>query len=94
LELMHRATLIVLALCISLSAMGETLGGKVVGVTDGDTITVLVAERPNKVRLAEIDTPERGQPWAMKAKQALSDKVFRGRIRQRPDRSRGVSSPI
>jgi endonuclease YncB( thermonuclease family) len=42
----------------------------------GDTITVLVAERPVKIRLAEIDTPERGQPWASRAKQALSDKVF------------------
>jgi len=57
--------------------MGKTLTGTVVGITDGDTITVLVAERPIKVRLAEIDTPERGQPWATKAKQALSDRVFR-----------------
>jgi len=36
--------------------------GQVVGITDGDTITVLVAKRPVKFRLAEIDTPERGQP--------------------------------
>jgi endonuclease YncB( thermonuclease family) len=35
-----------------------------------------VEERTIKVRLAEIDTPERGQPWASRAKQALSDKVF------------------
>jgi endonuclease YncB( thermonuclease family) len=45
-------------------ARAETLTGKVVGVTDGDTIKVLVEERTIKVRLAEIDTPERGQPWA------------------------------
>jgi endonuclease YncB( thermonuclease family) len=32
-----------------------------------------VAERPIKIRLAEIDTPERGQPWATRAKQVLSD---------------------
>jgi micrococcal nuclease len=49
-----------------------TLTGKVVGVTDGDTITVLVDRHPIKVRLAEIDTPEKGQPWANRAKQALS----------------------
>ena len=55
----------------------ESLRGKVVGVTDGETITVLVAERPIKVCLDEIDTSERGQPWATRAKQALSDKVFR-----------------
>lgn len=46
------------------------------GVTDGDTITVLVAQRPVKVRLAEIDAPERGQPWGAQAKKALSDKIF------------------
>ena len=32
----------------------QVLVGKVAGVTDGDTVTVLVAERPIKVRLAEI----------------------------------------
>jgi endonuclease YncB( thermonuclease family) len=70
---MRRATLLVLALCISLSAMGETPTGKVVCVTDSDTITLLVAERPVEVRLAEIDTPERGQPWATRANQSLSE---------------------
>ncbi len=60
----------------AVTADAETLSGKVIGVTDGDTIKVLVEERPVKVRLAEIDTPERGQPWAKRAKQALSDKVF------------------
>jgi len=65
-----------LLLLLPLSAEAETLKGKVVGVTDGDTITVLAAEHTIKVRLAEIDTPERGQPWASRAKQALSDKVF------------------
>jgi len=65
-----------LLLVLPLSANAETLTGKVVGITDGDTITVLVAERTIKVRLAEIDTPERGQPWGSRAKQALSDKVF------------------
>jgi endonuclease YncB( thermonuclease family) len=68
--------LLLLLLLLPLSAQAETLFGKVVGVTDGDTITVLVAEHPIKVRLAEIDTPERGQPWASRAMQALSDKVF------------------
>jgi len=42
-----------------------------------------VARRPIKVRLAEIDTPERGQPWATRAKQAFSDKVFREHIEVR-----------
>jgi endonuclease YncB( thermonuclease family) len=63
-------------LIIPLSAEAETIAGRVVGVTDDDTIKVLLEERAVKVRLAEIDTPERGQPWASRAKQALSGKVF------------------
>lgn len=63
-------------LLLPLAGKAETLSGKVVGVTDGDTVTLLVADRPMKIRLAEIDTPERGQPWASRAKQALSEMVF------------------
>jgi endonuclease YncB( thermonuclease family) len=69
-------SLLALLLCFPLATEAETLTGKVVGVTDGDTITVLVAKSSVKVRLAEIDTPERGQRWAKRAKQALSNKVF------------------
>ena len=38
--------------------------GKVVSVTDGDTIRVLDADNvQNKVRLTGIDAPERSQPY-------------------------------
>ena len=47
--------------------------GKVVSVTDGDTIKVLTENKELiKIRLAEIDTPEKKQPWGRKAKKALS----------------------
>src|SRR5262245_38545878 len=59
-----------------MGAAAEPLSGKVVGITDGDTITVVVNRHTIKVRLAEIDTPERGQPWANRAKEALSGKVL------------------
>ena len=42
-----------------------------------------MAERPIKARLVEVDTPERGQPWAGRAKQALSDKVFHKQVEVR-----------
>lgn len=61
---------------LAAASRGEVLEGRVVAVHDGDTISVLVDESPTKVRLAGIDTPERGQPWANRAKQALSDRVF------------------
>nr|WP_298165291.1 thermonuclease family protein [uncultured Pseudomonas sp.] len=52
-----------------------------VGISDGDTLTCLTAERNQlKVRLAEIDTPEKAQPYGQKAKQALSDLAFKKTI--------------
>ena len=52
----------------------------VVAVADGDTVTVLhqttAGPRQVRVRLTEIDAPERGQPWGTRARQALADKVF------------------
>ena len=58
---------------------GTTLagGGKIVAIADGDTLTILTPDKQQvKVRLAEIDTPARGQPYANKAKQALAEIVF------------------
>jgi hypothetical protein len=49
-------TQLLLALTCLLSA--DSLTGKVVKVTDGDTITVLVDNQQVKVRLNEIDAPE------------------------------------
>ena len=51
--------------------------GKVVGVHDGDTITVLSQNNvQHKIRLATIDAPELGQPCGQKSKQGLSDFVY------------------
>ncbi len=61
-------------------ATAETLSGQVVGVHDGDTLTLLIANggsfKQVKIRLGEIDTPELAQPYGQKAKQALSDLTF------------------
>ena len=51
--------------------------GKVVGVSDGDTITVLDDQkRQHKIRLEGIDAPESNQAYGSRAKQSLSDLVF------------------
>lgn len=64
-------------LLASLSAFSSDLPCKVVGVSDGDTLTCLTQEkRQIKVRLAQIDAPEKAQPFGQRAKQALSDLVF------------------
>src|SRR5918992_5172250 len=66
--------LFLIALSVSASPAYE---GKVVGISDGDTITVLVGGRQQlKVRLAEIDAPEKSQAYGQRSKQSLSDLVF------------------
>jgi endonuclease YncB( thermonuclease family) len=58
-------------------ASGATITGKVVGVSDGDTITVLDASKTqHKIRLAGIDAPEKAQPFGNRSKEHLSDQVF------------------
>jgi len=50
--------------------------GKVVGVSDGDTISALHNGRAEKVRLHGIDCPEKGQGFGTVAKQTASDLAF------------------
>lgn len=62
-------------------AHAEFFDARVVAVLDGDTVDVLVDGARRRVRLAGIDTPERGQPWARRAKQALAERVFGKQVR-------------
>ncbi len=48
----------------------------VVGITDGDTLTARCDEQTLKIRLAEIDAPEKAQPFGARSKQHLSDLCF------------------
>lgn len=55
----------------------ETLTGYVVGIADGDTITVVDPNRrQHKVRLAGIDAPEKAQPFGDRSKQNLGSLTF------------------
>lgn len=58
--------------------------GEVVGVADGDTITVLRDKTPVKIRLYGIDCPERRQAFGKKAKQLTSKMVFRKQVEIKP----------
>jgi endonuclease YncB( thermonuclease family) len=49
---------------------------KVVGISDGDTITVLIERTPVRVRLSGIDCPEIGQDFGTRAKAATSELAF------------------
>lgn len=69
--------LLSIALSLSTMAYAETITGRVVGVSDGDTLTTLDPTNTQfKIRLAAIDAPEKAQPFGQRGKQQLSDLCF------------------
>jgi endonuclease YncB( thermonuclease family) len=77
---MHHLIALLLMLCCAIS-QAATITGKVVGVADGDTITVLDADKvQHKIRLAGIDAPEKKQAFGNRSKESLSDLVFDKRV--------------
>ena len=64
-------------LALAFAAHAETITGRVVGVADGDTVTVLDAQKvQHKIRLSGIDAPEKSQPFGNRSKESLSDLAF------------------
>lgn len=63
---------------ISIISFSQTiLKAKVVGIKDGDTVVVLDSlNNQTTLRLAEVDTPEKNQPFGTKAKQFTSDQIY------------------
>lgn len=60
----------------------QVFEGKVVGISDGDTLTVLTDQKQQiKVRLYGVDCPETKQAYGTRARQFTSDKVFGKRVR-------------
>jgi len=83
-----RALLVVVAAAIAVGAARAAepwvVEGRVVGVADGDTITLLdSAKVQHKVRIAGIDAPERGQAFGSASKESLSRLVFDRRVEVR-----------
>jgi endonuclease YncB( thermonuclease family) len=65
-------------------ATGE-IAARVVGISDGDTITALKADKSQvKIRLHGIDAPETGQDFGSRAKEAASSLAFGKQVTIRP----------
>ncbi|NOJ28385.1 MAG: nuclease [Nitrososphaera sp.] len=76
-SLLSHSLLVALSLLFTHSALAETISGRVVGIADGDTITVLDSTKTqHKIRLSGIDAPEKAQPFGQASKKHLSDLVF------------------
>lgn len=62
---------------LTASALADTLSGRAISITDGDTLTVLDASNTqHKIRLAGIDAPERKQPFGNVSRQHLAQLAF------------------
>jgi micrococcal nuclease len=83
----HLALGIFLTTKLAAAVFGQELvvHGRVVGVTDGDTLKVLLADqRLLRVRFAFCDAPEKKQAYGARAKKAMSELVFGKDIDLRP----------
>jgi len=66
----------ILSIFLIHNVCAENITGKIISIADGDTATIINNNQQTKIRLAEIDTPEKNQPYGKKAKKALSDFIF------------------
>lgn len=78
--------LLMLAVSQTVLAKDSPVSCRVVAIADGDTLTCLTADkRQIKTRLAQIDAPEKNQPFGQRAKQALSDWVYGKDVTLQPE---------
>lgn len=74
---MKMLAVVLISVAVVIPVPAHSWTGKVVGVSDGDTITVLTEDKQQiKVRIYGVDCPEKGQDFGSKAKQFTSDQVF------------------
>lgn len=71
-----RAILLLTIVLLGLPCQADLISGRVVSVADGDTITVLDANKvQHKIRLAGIDAPERAQAFGQRSRESLAELV-------------------
>ena len=61
-------------------ASADQFTGKVVGISDGDTISVLREGKAVKVRLHGVDTPEQAQAFGTQARKFTGDLGFQRHV--------------
>lgn len=78
--MLKRWNIIFLFLFLPLQYAIADIHGEIIRIIDGDTVDVLVNKTPVRVRLVDIDAPERKQPFGQKSRQFLADMIFRQQV--------------
>ena len=73
---LYAAVVVLWCMLAPLGASADQFTGKVVGISDGDTLSVLPEGKAVKVRLHGVDTPEKAQSFGTQARKFTSDMVF------------------
>lgn len=81
----------ILLLVFTQILFAQNIAAKVIGIKDGDTVVILFEGKPQTIRLAHIDCPEKSQDFGTKAKQFTSGfcfgKIVEVVIAGKPDRN-------
>ena len=75
-----RALMLFLLLACTFTTHAEEFSAKVIAVLDGDTVLVLRGSQQVKIRLANIDAPEKTQAYGMVSRQSLMEMVLRKQV--------------
>ena len=76
-----QVVLSIVLISANLAANADSLFGKVIEITDGDTITVLDGDKTqHKIRLMGIDAPEKSQAFGNEAKKTLSNYIYKKEV--------------
>lgn len=71
---------VLLCCCLALSAQAETFSAKVIVVMDGDTVMVLREGHKTKIRLVNIDAPEKDQPFGKQSRDSLLELIGKKQV--------------
>lgn len=74
------AAVLTVLLCAGAAQPHTHLTGWIVHVADGDTFTLETARGELRVRLADVDAPERGQPYGRRAREVAGALVMGRRV--------------
>ncbi|HBR0962978.1 TPA: thermonuclease family protein [Klebsiella pneumoniae] len=72
---MKKTSLYMIALLTLATLPTAEAAGRVVKIIDGDTLDFLEGTKLQRVRLVDIDAPEKNQPFGNRAKQKLNDLI-------------------